>query len=138
MDTPSHAAAHLDALADIMAAALDEATVDADALGDLLLLVTMAAPARASVCARNAVVLGAVDIATLAPALVEALGAFIESGLAQLDEPTRRATIAAMQAGAAPVVTFRPLTGAAKLLLVAAGHAPIDLVTLRPAPAVAH
>jgi hypothetical protein len=101
---------------------------------DVLLVVTTAAPAHASVCARNAVVLGAVDIATLAPTLVQALGAFIESGLAQLDEPTRRDTFAAMQAGGEITVTFRPLTGAAKLLLLADGHAPIELVTLRAVP----
>jgi hypothetical protein len=132
--------AHLHALVDVLTAALKRSAhgdaLPPDALDDPLLMVTLGAPARAYACSRNAAVLGAVDVAMLPAALVQAIGAFIESGLQQLDPPTQRETVAAIERGAEPVVTFRPLTGHAKLLLMAAGAAPVELVALRAQPVV--
>jgi hypothetical protein len=133
--------AHLHALADVLVSVLktvarDEAHVD-DLLNDPLLMVTLSAPARAYACGRAATVFGVVDIATLPAALASAIGAFVEGCFEQMDEPDRRAAYEAIQRGAEPVVTFRPLTGHAKLLLHGDGR-PVELVRLVAAEPVTH
>jgi hypothetical protein len=131
--------AHLHTLADLTTAVVEAIGIDdADAFADLLLCIGTGAPSRAYALGRAGVVLGAVELATLDAARVQAVAAFIESGLATLDEPTRHATIAAIQSGAEPVVTFRPLTGSARLVLMTAGHPPVELVRLTAAAPTVH
>jgi hypothetical protein len=132
-------AAHLNDLAAVAEHVLTRSALPDDTpLDDVLLVVTTAAPSRASVCTRDAAVLAAMDVDALPDVIAEGITRFLTSALKQLNRRTRRDMIAALHVGAEPVVTFRPSLGVAKVIIRAAGHAPIELVTLRPAPAVAH